>query len=222
MVTGECMETRRREEGRAVSGWRGRGNILGSGCEWEELRNGDDGTRAKALQLAGNSLDWRIRQTAPGMGRAVFSVSGAPAENATVDLMSPFSSNPAEARRQMSARVNAGRQGRLPTFLLDDLLRRSRAGTIARLAAAAPADSKSDLTNAGLGAARTPVDLIWRERDSMFPLSSARTAAALLPAARLTVLPDRGHAAIDCPSRFVTTLEALVRQPPPSPRNGPQ
>lgn len=44
-----------------------------------------------------------------------------------------------------------------------------------------------------LGALGCPVELVWGERDYQVPVSVAQAAHALLPGARLTVVPGAGH-----------------------------
>jgi len=45
-----------------------------------------------------------------------------------------------------------------------------------------------------LPALRVPTLIVWKRHDPYFPLALARRAAALMPAARLAVLPGFGHA----------------------------
>lgn len=105
---------------------------------------------------------------------------------------------------------------RMYGFVLDDVVRQSQAGPIARLA----------MTSGGMGQyvldgrlheIRVPVDLLWGEADRLLPPDYARRMMAQLPASRLTLISRCGHVpSQECPSRFAAALEAVLEKEPPS------
>ena len=60
---------------------------------------------------------------------------------------------------------------------------------------------------------RCPVLLLWGDQDQVFPLSHAERALALLPNAKLALLPGAGHAPqLEAAEAFVTELESFLRK----------
>jgi pimeloyl-ACP methyl ester carboxylesterase len=62
---------------------------------------------------------------------------------------------------------------------------------------------------------RTPTMLIWKAHDPYLPLANGRKAAALIPGARLEVLPGYGHAPHkQATAAFVKLVEAFLEENP--------
>ena len=62
---------------------------------------------------------------------------------------------------------------------------------------------------------QVPVSLVWGERDSVTPLAQAQALKALLPRARLTVLPGVGHIPqIEDVPQFNRAIAEVLRSPP--------
>lgn len=187
-----------------------------------------DYTREPRITLVGHSMGgwlaivyaWRH----PDRVMRVFSVDGPPIRELT-DFMTlsrrefQLPSNREEARRFMAAALNS-KNGPPPDFVIDDIVRRSRHGTLPRLMAANPVDFERDLPDDELRKVHTPVDLIWGEIDHDFTVASARKLESLLPAGRLTILPECGHnVPMECSANFLRTFEELMLQPPPTVKN---
>jgi pimeloyl-ACP methyl ester carboxylesterase len=65
---------------------------------------------------------------------------------------------------------------------------------------------------------RVPTLIVWGGRDRFVPVRHARRAAALIPGARLVVLPAAGHSPNwETPDELVAALEAFLAGPPPRP-----
>jgi pimeloyl-ACP methyl ester carboxylesterase len=107
----------------------------------------------------------------------------------------------------------------LPGFVLDDVVRRSANGPIARLAADLPGLEAHLLDAAAVAAVRTPTDLLWGASDRLVPPAYAERLAAALPASRLTWVERCGHIPqVECPQRFLQALETVLASPPPADR----
>jgi 3-oxoadipate enol-lactonase len=73
-------------------------------------------------------------------------------------------------------------------------------------------EEKDTYSDADLARLAMPAALIWGEKDGLFPLATARSMAAALPRARLTVLPGCAHAVHwDCPERLVAAIQDFRR-----------
>lgn len=122
-----------------------------------------------------------------------------------------------EARRTLQ-RLTAPGAPRAPDFVLDDLVRRAPASPLARLLRSrTEAWSLDDK----LGDLRVPVSLLWGDADGLLPLEYAERVQAVLPAARLTVLPRCGHVPQrECPQRLLAALDDALRDPPRAPAQG--
>lgn len=78
---------------------------------------------------------------------------------------------------------------------------------------AAIALGSTDLTSR-LGAIHAPTLLIHGESDAVVPLSTARSLAASIPAARLIVIPEAGHVANqERPAAFNAAVSAFLSEP---------
>lgn len=122
--------------------------------------------------------------------------------------------NREEARRLVSALRDPG-SAFIPDFVLDDLVRQSAGGPIARLAAERQS-VETHLLEGRIQQIQVPVDLLWGESDRLLDVGYARRMAEQLPAARLTLIPHCGHAPQqECPPLFGETLLKILRQDPP-------
>ena len=122
--------------------------------------------------------------------------------------------NREEARRAFDAILDPS-SPRPAAFVLDDLIRVTNRGPMARLMASEDEFSSYFLDDK-LAGFSVPVDLIWGASDRLVPLEYARTLEAELPAARLTVLERCGHAPpLECPEKFFSALLSLLASDPP-------
>lgn len=122
-----------------------------------------------------------------------------------------------EARRAFDAVVDPSYPKR-PNFILDDLVRISNLGPIARLLAAGESDIAKYFLEHQLGDLHMPVDLIWGESDRLVSLDYAQRLQSQLAETTLTVIPRCGHAPqLECPGRFTLELTRVLaareRQP---------
>lgn len=114
-----------------------------------------------------------------------------------------------EALRYVQA-INPPEAPRPVDFVLDDLVEKIEEGPTARLLAAL---TPADYLNRDLPRLAPPVDLVWGEADGLLPLSYARRFQALLPGARLHLLPACGHIPHQqCPEQLRPLLERLARE----------
>ena len=120
----------------------------------------------------------------------------------------------AEARAAIQATmspVNAA----VPSFVLDDLVRRAPGSPLARLMTSPPPPEEYFI-DARLGEFRTPVSLVWGEDDQVLPLSYAKKVTAALPASRLARIPACGHIPQrECADSMWRVLEVVLSEPPP-------
>jgi pimeloyl-ACP methyl ester carboxylesterase len=120
-----------------------------------------------------------------------------------------------EARRAFDAVLDPA-SPRPPAFVLDDLVRVTNRGTIARLMAA-EAEIPDYILDGKLGDFPVPVDIVWGASDRLVPLDYARRLEAQLPAARLTIIEHCGHAPqIECPGKLLQALGTLLAKQPPN------
>lgn len=173
-----------------------------------------DGTPAI---LVGNSLGaWiacLIAVDRPDDLARVVAVNGGPLrwENTEVTLLPQ---DREQARALMSALRDPGAPP-LPDNVLDDLVEWSAEGPIPRLFSAY-GDLEDHLLDGRMGEVAVPVDVVWGASDRLIPIDYARRMTSELPAARLTPIPDCGHApAMECPDAFADALEGLLDRPPP-------
>ena len=167
--------------------------------------------------LAGNSLGAWIamlyaRKHPERVSRLLLIDGGAlKHEQAFVSLMPK---NREEARRAFDAVLDPA-SPRPPAFVLDDLVRVTHCGTMARLMASI-AEASDYVLDGKLGNFPVPVDIVWGASDRLVPLDYARKLEAQLPAARLTVIERCGHAPqLECPKKFLQVLKSVLAADPP-------
>ena len=119
-----------------------------------------------------------------------------------------------EARRAFDAILDPATP-RPPDFVLDDLVRVTNHGPMARLMAT-EAEIPNYVLDGTLGNFPVPVDIVWGASDRLVPLDYARTMEAQLPAARLTVIERCGHAPqLECPAMLLDALRSVLAAGPP-------
>lgn len=170
------------------------------------------------LILVGNSLGawlaFLLARVRPEQVERIFAFNGGPIrqENPGVNLLPVDREG---ARETMRGLMGSGARP-LPGWVLDDIVRRTWAGPISRLAEAV-AQMDAFLLDDKLKEINTPVDLIWGGEDDLFPPDYARRLREGLPDARLTFLPECGHMPQrECPHKVLEALlGALETSPPP-------
>jgi pimeloyl-ACP methyl ester carboxylesterase len=119
-----------------------------------------------------------------------------------------------EARAAVQATTSPA-SAAVPSFVLDDLVRRAPGSPLARLMAAPPPPEEY-FVDARLGEFRTPVSLVWGEDDKVLPLSYAKKVSEALPASRLARIPACGHIPQrECADQMWRVLEVVLSEPPP-------
>ena len=171
------------------------------------------------VTVLGNSLGaWMalvLARRHPGRIRLAVAVDGGPLkhQDAGVNLL-PRSRAEAKA---VLALTRDGSAPPVPDLVLDDMVRRSGTGPMARLAAAAASMEAWLMDEAQLRDLTLPVRLIWGASDRLVPLDYARRLAAALPDAGLVVLDRCGHVPQrEAPARFLAALQGLLHEPDPS------
>jgi pimeloyl-ACP methyl ester carboxylesterase len=122
-----------------------------------------------------------------------------------------------EARETMNRLRDPGSPA-IPDYILDDLLRRTSSGALARFAAT-EATMEGWLLDAGqLGLLKMPVRLVWGVSDDLMPLDYAQRMLAALPDGELIPIERCGHIPQqEAPERFkAALLQALGEAPAPS------
>ncbi len=115
-----------------------------------------------------------------------------------------------EALRDPSAPI-------IPNFVIDDVIRTTATGPIARIAAEGKS-MPAYLLDGKLGGFDIPVDLLWGASDKLLSVDYAKRLAAQLPAARLTTIERCGHVPqVECPDRFAEALLKILKNPLPAP-----
>ncbi len=103
----------------------------------------------------------------------------------------------------------------VPGFVLDDIVRHARVGSLARFAATEATMDRWVLDEAQLREIAVPVRLIWGRSDRLVPLDYAEKLRAALPAAELVVLDRCGHVPqIECPDAFLAALKQTLESRP--------
>lgn len=126
-----------------------------------------------------------------------------------------------EEAREMVTAVYGSEAGReIPGFFLDDLIEKVAAGPAPRLAESFP---EADLLDDDLDRIRVPAEVVWGERDGVFPPDYARRLVVGLPAARYHPLPQCAHSPqTTCPEKLARLLRDLLEEPPaPLPPEAP-
>ena len=117
----------------------------------------------------------------------------------------------AEAREAM-AQLRDPRAARVPDFVLDDVVRQAREGSLARFAASA-ATMGTWVLDGKLGSVQAPVTLLWGASDKVMPLDYARRMMTELPGATLVPIERCGHVPqVECPAPFLAALRPLLAE----------
>ena len=98
--------------------------------------------------------------------------------------------------------------GRVPRFILDDLIRRARgAARVAYLASDEPTDVRADLPRVV-----APTTIVWGERDRLIPLALGERLREAIAGAELIVLPGVGHVPqAEAPRRVAAIIRERLR-----------
>ncbi len=160
------------------------------------------------LILVGNSMGaWMATLYAhrhPERVQQLVLVDGGPLRNVSSIGLTPKTRE--EAARTMDAVLDPSTPKR-PGFVLDDLVRVSNSGPIARLLGAGDDDISKYLLDGKIGEIKTPTDLIWGASDGLVPLSYAKQLQEQLPNCTLTVIERCGHAPqLERPNKFNEVL----------------
>lgn len=124
-----------------------------------------------------------------------------------------------EEAAALMARVRDASAPPLPGYMLDDLIERAAAGPIGRLSADLPGLVAALWDEQRVSAFAVPTDLLWGASDGIVPVAYAERLQALLPRARLQLVPACGHVPqLECPPRFLEQLEQVLSGPVPAPR----
>ena len=165
--------------------------------------------------LVGNSMGGWIsmliaRDRPDRVARLVLINSG----GLTFEPRAPLLPENREQAREMVTAVFGPEAGReIPGFFLDDLIDKVEEGPAPRLAASFP---EADLLDDELDRIRVPAEVIWGERDGVFPPDYARRLVDGLPWARFHPLPRCAHSPqTTCPEELAELLGNLLQEPPP-------
>ena len=105
------------------------------------------------------------------------------------------------------ARLRDASNPAIPDYILDDLVRRTGTGALARFAATAATMDGWLLDEAQLGLLRMPVRLVWGVSDQLMSLDYAQRMVAALPDAELIPIERCGHIPqTEAPGRFKAAL----------------
>ena len=173
--------------------------------------------KSQSMTLTGNSLGAWIamlyaRKHPARVSRLLLIDGGALKFEQNEITLTP--KNREEARRAFDAILDPA-SPRPPAFVLDDLIRVTNHGPMARLMATV-AETSNYVLDGKLEDFPVPVDIIWGASDRLVPMSYARTMAAQLPAARLTVIERCGHGPqLECPVKLIEALISVLAAQPP-------
>lgn len=132
--------------------------------------------------------------------------NGAPVV-AGIGKVNMFPKNREEMRATLDALMGPDAPA-FPSFVVDDLVRRTRTGSFARVA---KTDISPYVLDGRLGEIRVPVVLLWGDSDELLPVAYAEALRGGLSTARLEVLPRCGHVSHrECPGKFVAALEKAL------------
>lgn len=171
----------------------------------------------RPLVLVGNSLGawlaFLFARVRPDHVERIIAINGGPMRQNAVGV-NLLPADREEARITMQGLMAPG--GRpIPSWVLDDIVRRNRTGPVARIAAAA-ATIAPYLLDDRLKEVTTPVDLVWGQADQLFPIEYAEKLRDGLPAARLKIIPACGHVPQrECPQKVVEALMEILDQEVP-------
>lgn len=122
-----------------------------------------------------------------------------------------------EAARTLMAALRDPASPPTPDYVLDDIVRRSASGPIARMVAEL-ADLQAHLLDGRLDEVTVPVDLLWGASDQLMSLAYAERMAAQLPRARLSTIPGCGHhPPNECPGKLAPRLTEVLAMELPAP-----
>ncbi len=165
------------------------------------------------VTLIGNSLGaWMAMVLAtrhPDWVEWLIAVNGGPLKGANAEVrLLPATRE--EARATM-AQLRDASSPAIPGHILDDLVRRSRSGALARFSATAASMEDWMLTEEQLRVLRVPVRLIWGVADGLMPLDYALRMVAVLPEVELIPLDRCGHVPQqEAPERFLAALRRAL------------
>jgi pimeloyl-ACP methyl ester carboxylesterase len=127
-----------------------------------------------------------------------------------------------EEARDAMARLRDPGSPAIPANVLDDMVRRSPTGPIARFMGTAASMGAWLLNGDQLREMKVPVRLVWGVSDQLFPLDYAKRMAAVLPDVELIPVERCGHIPQqEAPTRFETALlRALGNTPASTPPGG--
>lgn len=169
--------------------------------------------QGRRVTLVGNSLGaWMAMVLAtrhPEWVERVIAVNGGPLKGANANV-SLLPANRQEARETMAQLRDAGSPA-IPDHVLDDLVRRSGNGPLARFAGTAASMEDWILTEDQLRPLRIPVRLVWGVADRLMPLAYAQRMLAVLPDAQLIPVDRCGHVPHqEAPGRFLVALQQAL------------
>ncbi len=169
------------------------------------------------VTLVGNSLGaWMalvVAQRHPDWVAKVVAVNGGPLLGTSTKVrMLP--TNREEARATM-AQLRDASSPAIPDHVLDDLVRVTQTGPLARFAATAMTMGPWLLTEDQLRELRTPVRLVWGTSDELMPLDYAQRMVAALPDVALISIERCGHVPQqEAPTRFLAALRQALDAAP--------
>ncbi len=171
------------------------------------------------ITIVGNSLGaWigsLLALERPEQIERLVLVNGGPLRGVRDDL-SLMPADRAEARALL-AELRDPSANPVPGFVVDDIVRTAASGPIARIAATA-GEMGPYLLDGRLDEITVPVDLVWGTSDQLFPMEYAQTLRRGLPRARLWRVERCGHVPHqECPGRFLSVLEEVLRTAPVEP-----
>ena len=169
--------------------------------------------QGRGMTLVGNSLGaWMAMVLAtrhPDWVERVVAVNGGPLKGSNPDV-SLLPSSREEARKTM-AQLRDPASPALPDKVLDNLVRRTRTGALARFAATAASMEDWVLSEAQLRSLQMPVRLIWGVSDGLMPMDYAQRMVAVLPDVQLVPIERCGHVPQqEAPERFMAALRQVM------------
>lgn len=171
----------------------------------------------RRVTVVGNSLGaWMamlVAQRHPEWVERVVAINGGALKGANENAR-VLPKNRAEAREAMAQIRDAGSPP-IPDYVLDDVIRQARVGSLARFAATADSMAAWVLSEEQLRAITAPVRLIWGASDTLMPLEYARRVAAALGGVELVTIDRCGHMPQqECPDRLLAALRGALGEVP--------